>query len=84
MTDDGAATSFGRFQVDGLAFVVDDGHTALALEAHDTLHEIAGGMPRGVIALARLARLLLDEEPALTLDRGHVESLHRRLSMTAA
>jgi hypothetical protein len=38
---DGAGTGFGRFEVEGLTFVVDDGHTALALEAGDALQEIA-------------------------------------------
>lgn len=52
--------------------------------AFDTLHEIAGGMPRGVVSLARLARILLDEEPGITLDAADVEALHRRLAPTAA
>lgn len=53
-------------------------------DAFDTLHEIAGGMPRGVVSLARLARLLLEQEPTTPLDSMHIESLHRRLGLTAA
>ncbi len=52
--------------------------------AFDTIHEIAGGMPRGVVALARLARILLDDDPRITLDAADVEALHRRLNLTAA
>ncbi len=56
----------------------------VAPEAFATIHEIACGMPRGVVALARLARVLLDEEPRIRLESSHVESLHRRLALTAA
>jgi hypothetical protein len=56
----------------------------VAPKAFVTIHEIACGMPRGVVALARLARILLDEEPRIRLDSWHVESLHTRLALTAA
>ena len=52
--------------------------------ALDTLHEIAGGMPRSVVSLARFARLLLEATPRLRLLPEHVEAVHRRLSTTAA
>jgi len=50
----------------------------------DTLHEIACGMPRAVVSLARFARLMLEATPALRLESEHVEMIHRRLSTTAA
>lgn len=56
----------------------------VAPEAFVTIHEIACGMPRGVVALARLAKILLDEQPDMTLDAADVEALHRRLTLTAA
>ncbi len=56
----------------------------ITAEAFETLHEIAGGMPRGVVVLARLVRVLLDQDAAITIDSTHVESLHRRLGLTAA
>lgn len=67
-----------------VALLADDSLPRVADDAMDTIHEIAGGMPRAVAAIARLGRLLLDEHPGMTLERGHVESLHRRLSVTAA
>lgn len=50
----------------------------------DTLHEIACGMPRAVVSLARFARLMLEATPTLRLEPEHVEMIHRRLSTTAA
>lgn len=61
-----------------------EGSPRASQAALDTLHEIAGGMPRGVATLARLARVLLDDDASTTLESSHVESIHRRLSMTAA
>lgn len=62
----------------------DGAEARVAPEALETIHEIAGGMPRGVVALARLAKILLDENPDITLDAADVEALHQRLALTAA
>jgi hypothetical protein len=49
-----------------------------------TIHEIAGGMPAGVLRLAEMAALLLASDPHRDLTADDVEAVHRRICATVA
>jgi len=49
-----------------------------------TIHEIAGGLPAGVIRLAEWSLLVLGSRPEQPLVAADIEALHRRLALSAA
>jgi DNA transposition AAA+ family ATPase len=49
-----------------------------------TIHEIAGGVPAIAVRLAEMAAMLLDADPAHRLVPDDIETIHRRLSLSAA
>lgn len=49
-----------------------------------TIHEIAGGVPAISLRLAEMAAMLATADPRRHLTPDDVETIHRRLSMTAA
>jgi GTPase SAR1 family protein len=49
-----------------------------------TIHEIAGGTPAMSVRLAEMAAMLAAADPRRRLTPDDVETLHRRLSLTAA
>lgn len=53
-------------------------------ECADTIHEIAGGIPATIVALARVALVIRSSDPARRLVGEDIELLHRRVSLDAA
>lgn len=49
-----------------------------------TIHEIAGGMPAAALRLADVAAMLVAADPQRGLTADDIETIHRRLSLTAA
>jgi type II secretory pathway predicted ATPase ExeA len=49
-----------------------------------TIHEIAGGVPAIAMRLAEMAAMLVDADPSHRLVPDDVETIHRRLSLSAA
>ena len=49
-----------------------------------TIHEIAGGVPAISVRLAEMATMLAAADPRRLLTPDDVETIHRRLSLTAA
>lgn len=58
-------------------------------DSHDevvirTIHEIAGGIPAIAVRLAGMAAMLIEADPGHRLVPDDIETIHRRLSLTAA
>lgn len=53
-------------------------------DVSETIHEIAGGIPATIVALARIALVIRSSHPGRRLVGEDVELLHRRVSLDAA